>query len=78
MQANDSLFDDSTEWKPVEKLIDFLENRIRFRWVFTKPVTTFFSKSKGLVNPFIFVITSKKMDLIREFHFECHEQANRF
>ena len=76
MKANDPLIDDGGQWKPIEQVIDFVEDGVDVSWLFTKSAATLFSKAKSVVNPLILVIASEQMDLIRELYFQGHQEAD--
>ena len=78
VKADDSIFDDSREREPVKELINLVEDRVMFRWVFSESVTALFSEAKGIVDPLILVVTSQKMNLVWESDLQRHQQADCF
>lgn len=59
MKAYYSFLDNGTKREPVEEVIDFIKDWIVVSGVLSKPVATFFSESKCIINPLILVITSQ-------------------
>ena len=76
VEANDSLIDDGGQWKPIEQVIDFVEDGVDVSWFLTESATALFSETESVVDPLILVISSEQMDLIRELDFQGHQEAD--
>ena len=76
VEANDSLIDNGGQWKPIEQVIDFVEDGVDVSWLLTKSAAALFSEAESVVNPLILVIASEQMDLIRELDFQGHQEAD--
>ena len=76
MEANDSLIDNGGQRKPIEQVIDFVEDGVDVSWFLTKSTAAFFSEAESVVNPLILVIASEQMDLMRELDFQGHQEAD--
>ena len=76
VEANDPLIDDGGQWKPIEQVVDFVEDGVDVSWLFTKSTAAFFSEAESVVDPLILVIASEQMDLIRELDFQGHQEAD--
>ena len=69
MKANHLVTDDGSKRQPIEDVIDFLEDGVRFLRVLTKTTGAFISKAEALIDPSIFVIASAQVNFLRELNF---------
>lgn len=58
VQAHDTVVDDGSEGKPVEEVVDFVEDRVGVGGFFTQATAAFFSKSEGVVDPLVLMVAS--------------------
>jgi hypothetical protein len=78
MKTNNSIFNNGGKWKPFKYFIDLAEYRIGFLRLFAKPVATFFCETERIIDPFVFVVASEEVNLVRELNLKRHEQAYCF
>ena len=69
MKTDDFLFNYSCQRKPLEKPVNSAENRIFIVGIFVESVATFIWKPKSIIDPFILVVPSDEVDLVRVLDF---------
>jgi len=72
METNDPILNDRTERKPVEEFINLIIDRVVVGGIFAQSIATFVSEAEGVVDPFVFVVSSEQMYLVWESDFQCH------
>ena len=73
MQAHDSILNYGSKRKPIEEVIDLVEDRIVVSRVLAESIATFLGESEGVVDPFILMITSQQVDIVGISDFESHQ-----
>ena len=69
VETHDFVIDDSGEGKPVEEVVDLVEDRVDVGGLLTETAGALFSETKGIIDPLILVVTSQQVDLVRELDF---------
>ena len=73
MQAHDPILYNGSKRKPIEEVIDLVEDRIVVSWVLAETIATFLGESESIVDPFILMITSQQVDVIGISYLESHQ-----
>lgn len=77
MNTKNLVIDDSDQGEVLKHVVDDVEDRSWGIGVFLKSSLAFVQKAKIRVDPFVLVVSPKKVNLVREFDLKSHQETDR-